>query len=1108
MSSDSIHPLVSEELATQSFWNSGVRNNYLNRPSKTNKKFVMIDGPPFATGQPHHGHCLAGSIKDVVMRYMTMQGKEINKIAGYDCHGVPMEMAVNKKLNISSKADVERIGIDKYCQECKESVLSCADDWTTFMNRYGRWANFENPYTTMDLKYMKTVWKVFSDMNDQRYLDQGYRICSYSPKLETSLSNFESSLAYEIRNDQSVTVRFKLNFSLFEHENKAHYLAVFTTTPWTLPGNMALAINKNQKYYAKIDETSVTFYIISPSTIIKDDIIFMDGVDLIGASYEPLFDNMLNYTNENMFKIYHGDFVTTDVGTGAVHIAPLFGEDDYQLCMQVDIIDADKRIIRENDYLNSACEIDDRIGFKFDPNYVKTVCYQFNNKVIRHIQEHLPNNFLETKQITHSYPHCWRTGVPLVYRAISAWFVTVSKFKDELVDANKEINWYPKNIGCGRFNEWLSNARDWNISRSRYWGVPIPVWTAPSGKYIIIRSPNHLEQLCGLEAESITDLHRDKIDHLTFVVDNETYTRIDSVLDCWYESGAAIDYFEEKQADFIAEGLDQTRGWFYTLLIEGFVRNKKPAFKNVVVNGLILGNDGKKMSKSSKNYTEPSVLINKYGADAFRLYLLSSPAVQGLEFAFNDEGVKDMLRTILIPLSSSVNFCLTYIKLHNDMFVFEDLNYPAKECLQHPFNIWLLHKVAEFEKAMHEYYKSYQLSKLVNCFKEFIELLNNVYIKLNRQIMKEAMDDLTIESLTVLGFTLIRIAYMVAPIAPFIAEYVYRNVKHLFSGPDVSSIHLCYYSDFYVSILANDHQMYEFADIFETLHEIVDKQNKIVSTIDDELKLLDHVRKLRYENNLPKSKMLRTAYYFTDDFTDLSSEISNEINTLDVKIISLNSFKTYPIKFVPRPIIKIICQTFKKNGKQVQDLIMKLTETELETLRTSGSIVVNQFEVVSNMVEWTYSLVNKDRRDCVPMNMDEGHQMLMDRITCNNTFPIDETKLLKLIGSNYILYLDTTYDENMIKLNFVQDVARKFQKMRKLANLQPWDNITLHLQTNNQNVIDILTTPEYVEMMFNSTNRHLKLNDKSIENTLVQVTHVCRLEEEIEVTMALTPIIE
>ena len=635
--------------------------------------------------------------------------------------------------------------------------------------------------------------------------------------------------------------------------------------------------------------------------------------------------------------------------------------------------------------------------------------------------------------------------------------------------------------------------------------MPIPVWKSDSGKFIIIKSPQHLEQLCNLVPGTITDLHRDKIDHLKFEQDGEMYMRIAEVFDCWFESGAAIDYFGEQQADFIAEGLDQTRGWFYTLLIEGFVRNRKPAFKNVVVNGLILGNDGKKMSKSLKNYTEPTILIDKYGADAFRLYLLSSPAVQGLEFAFNDDGVKEMMRGILIPLSSALNFFLTYQKLHCDLFDFKDLNYPTKECLQHKFNIWLLNKTDIFEKEMHEYYQGYQFSKLISNFKDFIELLNNVYIKLNRNVMKnndhdESMNDITIESLSVLGFVLIRVAYVTAPIAPFITEYIYRNIKHLFSSLDVPSIHLCYYSDFYMSILTNDHQMYGYAGILESLQDITNKHNAIVSTIDDELRLLDRVRKLRYENNLPKSKMLRVAYYFTNDFSDISEEISSEINTLDVKIVSLDAFPTYPIKLMPKQIVKTICQAFKKDGKKVQDLITNLNDTELETLRSSGSYIItsngSSFEITDKMIEWTYSLVNT------------GHGMLLNMITCNGIYPMDETKLLKLVGSNYVLYIDTTYDENMIKINFVQDIARKFQKMRKLANLQPWDNITLHLHTNNQNVINILTDSEYVSMLLNLTNRHLELNNKSIENTLIQVTHMCKLEEEVEVIMALTPIIE
>jgi isoleucyl-tRNA synthetase len=1092
-----VHPLVAEEKKTNNYWSSGIRDNYLKRKSPFNKKFVMIDGPPFATGLPHHGHLLAGSLKDVVMRYMTMQGYDIEKKSGYDCHGVPMEMAVNKRLNINTKDDIEKIGIGKYCEECKSSVLTCAGDWQRNMNRYGRWANFEEPYTTMDFTYMKTVWSTFYDMYKQGLLMQGYRVCAYSPKLETSLSNFESSLNYITRNDQSVTVKFNIDFKLKNHEHKAHYIAVYTTTPWTLPGNMAIAINADEWYYATIDDTSVTFRMIDDNY--KGNNIVIMGNVLVGIKYKQLF-NMLNVTNDNMFTIYHGDFVEKGMGTGAVHVAPMFGEDDFNLSLKCKVIDEHYDVIKYNDYLTSCCEIKEEVGKFFEPNYQLTVCYQFNAKIIRYLQVSMPDNFVETKQVAHSYPHCWRTNVPLVYRAISSWFVAVTKFKDELLALNDQINWLPKNIGSGRFNDWLQNVRDWNVSRDRYWGSPIPVWVATedNSKYIVIESPEQLELLCQLPVGSINDLHRDKIDHLTFQIGNYTYRRITSVLDCWFESGCAPAYFQEGQIDFIAEGLDQTRGWFYTLLVIGYARNKLHAFKNVMVNGLMLGNDGKKMSKSLNNYTDPMLIIDQYGADALRLYLLSLPAVQAQECKFDDEGVKEMLRLILIPLYNAVNFYTTYKKLYeetHDDFEFKDLNMPATACLTHKFNIWLMNKLADLERTIHESYKTYQLTKVVNLTRLFVDTLNNVYIKLNRQSMRnnnETNDDTIIESITILGYTLVRLSLFIAPIAPYMAEYIYRSTKYLFADLSSQSVHLCYYSDFYLTIALNESKMIKDAGLSTEIETVHETHKVIVSTIDAELRLLDYVRQLRNANNLPKSKMLKGAYYFTNDFTELSPEVIAEINVLDIKILPLTIFKNNPIKLVPKFNTKIICQTFKKDAKMVQELIMNLPEETLKKIKDGSDVTIENFTVRSDMLDWAYSL------------MPNGDKEIVSYMTSNGQNPINQG-LIKFVGVNYILYLDSTYDEEMVIMHFVKEIARKFQRMRKCANLQPHNKITLHLHTDNDKVINILSTEKYYEMLFEVTRMPLQFNQTDLTDVLLESTYTVNIgDEEVEVKLALS----
>ena len=1029
-----MHPIITQEVKTNEYWNTNeIRKKYLDNYNKSDKVFTVYDGPPFATGLPHYGHFLAGSIKDTIIRYKSLQGYKINKIAGWDCHGVPMEMAVNKELNINSKDDViKKVGIDNYCKKCKESVLTCADNWKTIMNRYGRWADFENPYTTMDFEFCKKVWEVFSIVNEAGLLSQGYRINAYSTGLETSLSNFESSLNYKMRSDQSLTFLVKLNTNLISSEYD-HYIAVYTTTPWTLPGNYCIAINQNDKYGYKIVDNKI---VISSD---KDG--YINGSDLIGITYEPLFDFTKEWFGNKpsgFYQIYHGDFVNKDTGTGAVHIAPLFGEDDFNLCIKNNIISSDGNNLY--DYLDSVGSFIPSVGKYFDENYTNTICFQMSNKIIKYIKTKMTNNFYKSEQINHSYPHCWRTDTPLIYRAQQSWIIKVSSIKNELVELNKQINWIPDHVGSGRFNQWLENVKDWNISRSRFWGIPIPVWKEIDGNdYIIIKSVDELDT-------NLTDLHRNSIDNIIIERNGKKYKRISEVFDCWFESGCVPYYFSNEKyipADFIAEGLDQTRGWFYTSFVLGYICSKQlnkealTAFKNVMVNGLILAKDGKKMSKSLNNYTDPMLIIDKYGADALRLYLLSSPAVKAEDLKFDDNGVNKQMKNILIPYYNTIKFIETYRKLHQDKLdSFKNMGFSRK--LSFPLNSWIMEKMNELETRCYQNYENYRIDSNIYMLADFVEILNNGYIKLNRPIIKNQsrmseLNEYTIESIHVVYIIMFRLAYIMAPIAPYFAEYLYQTVKPVLDNNLEDSIHLTIIKDIYN---------------IETNRNDIDYCNS-------QFKLLDQIRKFRSNNNFAKVRPFKKIIYNNSELTSLTDEFKEEINSLDIEIKELDSNN---IRLTPILNDKEIYNNHKKDGNQVKRIIMELDQNELLQLK-NGIAIIKEFEIIPTYISnWNYCLIDNN-------------------IIANSP---NDVNIKQLIGADYIITIDTSYNNEMQNLVLVQNVARQFQKMRKYAGLNPWDPVVLRIKVTEK--IKNILSDNLLEFK-NITNRDLEFIKDQIDET-------------------------
>ncbi|MGL4982564.1 MAG: isoleucine--tRNA ligase, partial [Treponemataceae bacterium] len=586
-------------------------------------EYVFYDGPPFATGLPHFGHFLPSTIKDIIPRYQTMKGRKVERRFGWDCHGLPVENLIEKELNLNSKTDIESYGIDKFNEACRSSVLRYVKEWRQTITRLGRWVDFDNDYKTMDPDYMESIWWVLKSLHEKGLLYEGHYILPYCPRCSTVLSNHELNMGgYKDVHDPAITVRFKV-----AGEDNCYFLA-WTTTPWTLPSTLGLCCGADIDYVKVQDGDD--FYILAEARLDayykeenKPQIIWKKkGSELLGMTYEPLFPYFADLKKidgkAGAFRIFNADFVSTEDGTGIVHTAPGFGEDDNKVFKGTGV--------------PTICPVDSECKFTAEvSDYVGIFVKDADKQIIERLKNE--GKLVKRDQILHAYPHCWRCESPLIYRAVGSWFIGVESIREKLIAANNQINWQPAHIKEGRFGKWLEGARDWAISRNRYWGNPIPVWKCEEcGKVICVGSRKELQELSGVYPE---DLHKHFIDGITIPCEcGSTLKRISEVLDCWFESGSMPyaqnhypfenkEYFEQHfPANFISEGLDQTRGWFYTLTVLAAALFDRPAFENCIVNGLVLASDGKKMSKSLRNYTDPSIAVDQFGADAMRLFLM------------------------------------------------------------------------------------------------------------------------------------------------------------------------------------------------------------------------------------------------------------------------------------------------------------------------------------------------------------------------------------------------------------------------------------------------------------------------------------------------------
>jgi len=869
-------------------------------------EYVFYDGPPFATGTPHYGHIVANVMKDVVPRFWTMNGHKVERKWGWDCHGLPVENIVEKELGITNKQQIVELGVDKFNEICRSKVLSYIDAWKEMISKLGRWVDMENDYKTLDLSFMESVWWVFKQLYDKDLVYEGYRSMFICPRCETTLSQSEVTEGYKDVKDLSVVVKFELL------DEPGTYLLAWTTTPWTLPGNVALAVNPNLEYI-KVNMGGDKVIISRTEHERKkteDNIIeSIKGEQLVGRAYKPLFDYYSSdeklVNRPNGWKVYAADFVLAEEGTGIVHIAPAFGEDDMNLGKEKNLPFVQH--VGMNGVMKP--EVKDFAGLHVKP------IEDFTATDVAIIKYLASKNLLFAKEkYEHSYPHCWRCDTPLINYATSSWFVSVTKIKDQLLATAKEINWSPDYIKEGRFGNWLEGARDWSISRQRFWASVMPLWKCEDCKAIkVFGSVKELEEASG---QKVTDLHKHIVDLITVpCVCGKTMKRIPDVLDTWFDSGsmpyAQMHYpFENTErfeknfpAKFIAEGIDQTRCWFYYLHVIATALNDKPAYQNVIANGIVLAEDGKKMSKRLNNYPDPNLLFDKYGADALRAYLLSSPVMQAENLNFSEKGVEETMRKNIMLLWNVHSFY--------DMYATADVvaSHVSKNVLDQWVVARLNQLIAVVTKSMYEY----NLVRGQRAITEFIDELSTWYLRRSRDRFKEEGDD----KQAVLGtmkYVLETLTKVMAPFMPFMSEAIWQKVTGFELANQQRSVHL--------------EDWPSMTDSFETIDQtVLEKMITVRKIVELGLAKRDEAKiKIRQ----PLSKLQVTSNKWKVDDEGLLDLIKDELNVKDVVFavgfeekveLDLTMTPELEREGLKREIVRAINNLRKNNGLTINDQV-------------------------------------------------------------------------------------------------------------------------------------------------------------------------------------------
>ena len=750
---------------------------------KGNPEFLFYDGPPFATGLPHYGHILAGTIKDVIPRYQTMRGKYCERTFGWDCHGLPVEYEMEKQLKLSGKKEIEDYGIGKFNEACRGIVLRYTSEWETIVKRMGRWVDFRNGYRTMDMKYMESIWWVFRQLWDKGLIYEANRIQPYCPSCSSPLSNFEVNQGGREAPVPAITVRFRLK------DEPGTSVLAWTTKPWTLPSNMALAMGPEIDYVKVKDGDDM--FILAESRLhvyyrtesMPEILARFKGSEMAGRRYVPLFPFFADMEADGAFRIIAADFVDAGEGTGIAPVAPGFGEDDA--------------VAGAANGVPCVCPIDAECRFTDDvPDYAGCYVKDADAEIIGRLRSE--GKLVHCGIVMRFSPQCLRDDTPLIYRAVSSWFIRIDPIREKMVRANSEMNWVPSHIRNGRFGKWLESARDWAISRNRCWGCPMPVWrNTVTGETVCVGSVAELEKLTGMK---VTDIHKHSVDGLTITTEKGTVLRrVPEILDCWFESGSMPfaqkhypfedrEHFEECfPADFIAEGQDQIHRCFYTLTVLSGALFDKPPAKHVVVNGMVLAEDGQKMSRRLRGSLDPMRIVNTYGADSLRLVLLGSQVVRAEDLKFSESAVKEAMLSVVLPFRNAFSFFTTYANA--DGWEPAPGSPAAPEHPSNPLDRWILSRLADMVLEIRTNMDQYQIQPAVNRFESFVEDLTNWYIRLSRRRFRKSGDARDkAEAYATLYYVLVTFTKAAAPFIPFITEEIYRSLR---TEDMPESVHLC-----------------------------------------------------------------------------------------------------------------------------------------------------------------------------------------------------------------------------------------------------------------------------------------------------------------------------
>ena len=989
-------------------------------------EYVFYDGPPFANGLPHHGHLLTGYVKDVVPRYWTMRGKKVERRFGWDCHGLPAEMETEKQLDVSGRVAITDFGIENFNNACRTSVLKYTSEWEETVTRQARWVDFENDYKTMDLDYMESVIWAFKQLWDKGLIYEANRVMPYSWGAETPLSNFEIRLddATRPRQDPAVTVAFSLTPK--DGDPGPMKMLAWTTTPWTLPSNLGLIVGPDLDY--SIMELNNEYLVLGSATVgtyekelegaVEHGVV--KGSDLVGRTYEPLLPYFADRDDLNAFRVMAGDFVETEEGTGVVHTAPGFGEDD-------------QRIAEENG-MGMVVPVNDQGQFTDAvTDFAGRNVLEANSDIIRHIRG--LDRLIRHESYEHNYPHCWRTDTPIIYRALPSWYVKVTDIRERLVELNQEINWIPNNLKDGRFGKWLEGARDWSVSRNRFWGSPIPVWRSDNDEYPRIDVYGSLDELEADFGVRPTNLHRPHIDELVRPnPDDPTgqsmMRRVPEVFDCWFESGsmpfAQVHYpFENKEwfedhypADFIVEYINQTRGWFYTLHVLAGALFDKPSFQNVIGHGILLAEDGQKLSKKLRNYTEPSEIFDKQGADALRWYFMNSNIVRGGDARISDRGIDEVTRQVMLPIWNAYSFFTLYA--NTDGYKAEIRTDSTDELDQ-----YILAKLGAVITATTERMDAYDLAGATEQVSSFLEALNNWYIRRSRDRFwspanptdaaegsgAEQSDHVDSRgssagsaedkraAFDTLYTVLVNFLKVAAPFLPMISEEIYTSLT------GEASVHLADWPD---------------AADFPSDPELVANMDRVRTVVSAALRLRED-EGLRVRLPL---QLLTLAGDGAASVADLSHLIADEVNVKAVEFADdLESFAAFALQ----PNGSVLGPRL---GGDVQK-VFGAAKQGAWTQNDDGSIEI------------------------------AGHTLTPEEFTLN-VKPADGVTASALPSNDAVVVLDTEVTPELEAEGLARDIVRAIQEARKTEDLVVSDRISLTLDLSPEGTEAVQAHESYV----------------------------------------------